>query len=273
MGALLEDDWLASTRCFVAASPLDERLEKPLGFLFAYNDEKDEDERPQHSIVAIVHPVHRRTGIFRRMVRVIKDALPPEPSERTLVFEFSGQSATGMACAAAMGLKQTANNCDNYMICTRLAPPSPTRTLPEISLTRVGVECLEEILAIWMQERPENNEEKEREILRKDLTSELQCFLLRKDERTIGSLTFTVSEDDVYLMNVIIVPEARCRGYGEAMVRAATLHSLQELKKPRVCLETTNPDAVRVYQRVGFAVANSWESWREIHRAKAAIAP
>src|SRR5690348_7422490 len=72
LDALLKDEWLTTTSSFAAFTSGDERLEKPLGFLFAYYDGKDEAERPQYSIVAIVHPVHRRSGVFRRMVIALK---------------------------------------------------------------------------------------------------------------------------------------------------------------------------------------------------------
>lgn len=256
--ALLDDDWFASARCFAALDAGQEGSESPArAFLIAYEDKQKDAALLQYSVTAIVDPSHRRRGMWRSLLRALKTSLPVSPR---LVFEFCKQSKSGLACAVAMGLK-IVNECDHYLECTKLKPPATT--LPSITPYRASVLDLDEILKIRMGEHPEEDEQQERSILQRDLSDNLQCWLLRIDGVAVASVTFVVSEEDVYVMNVIAIPSARCKGYGEALVRQVAQHGLSNLGRPRVCLETTKPNALRLYLRVGFDIVYSWTSWLE----------
>lgn len=87
--------------------------------------------------------------------------------------------------------------------------------------------------------------------------------MLRLAEKTIGMVSYVArdNEEEAYLMNIIMRPEFRGRGYGEAMVREAVRICLDEMKKKRVELETSNPLASRLYQRAGFIVQHSFHNW------------
>lgn len=265
LDGMLDSDWLATCSCLIAFPLTDDPV--PIGFLYAYDDKEvfdkfDQTRIPCKTITAIVHPTNRRQGVFRCMISHLRHSLSATGNEPRFVYEFSQQSSSGLACAKALALQPLhADACDLYMQLTVLSPP--VRELPRIKLVKGMTEHIDEILPIWLAQHPESTEEKERADLCKDLQSGLQYFIMRtpEQEATIGSATFTVGEKDTYVMNVIVKPEARGKGYGEAMMREVVRHLLEELRTPMVALETTNQVAARMYQRVGFKVVYSWGKW------------
>ena len=259
LDGILDDTWLETCCALIDAS---EDLTMPRGFLFAYMDVDPVSKRSKRRASAIVHPLWRRQGVLRGLIASLRAHDPSSPVEH----EICGQSTSGVECAKALGLRRV-DAVDCYMVCRSILAPEPARPpLPAVTLTRAGAQDIDEMLAVWMRDRPLASAEEERRNLLSDLDT-LQCFMLRTPANAapIGLITCMPSDKDTYIMNVLVDSASRRLGYAEAMLRAAirAVHTGERAALP-LCLETTNPTAVRLYERVGFRVVHSYETWSEL---------
>jgi len=254
--SLIEDERVEEDGCFVALS----RKHSAVGMLLALYDEDTANA------TALVHPQYRLRGVFRRLLSAFMSSLPNR--ELSVRFEICEQSFSGACCAKHLGWKlRDVDECDQYLECRVLT--SSTRLLPSVKLISAGLPQVEEILSIWASEYgpyDQEQENEERQTMIKDLSTRERCWLLRSDDTgtAIGSITFVTSENDAYFMNVVVRPEFRGKGLGEAMIREATHICLQDFKKTFVALETTKPQASRLYQRAGFVVKQSYHEWEVV---------
>lgn len=258
LAGILDDTWLETCCALIDAS---DDFSEPRGFLFAYVDIEPVTKRSKRRATAIVHPAWRRKGVLRGLIASLRSHDPARPIE----YEVCGQSTSGVGCAKTLGLRRV-DAIDCYMVCSSILPPDPARPpLPAVTLTRAAAHDIDEVFALWMRDRPAASAEEERRSLSADLDT-LHCFILRtpSNAAAIGLITCMLSDKDTYVMNVLIDSSSRRSGYGEAMLRAAiaAVHTGERAALP-ICLETTNPVAVRLYERVGFRIVHSYETWAE----------
>jgi ribosomal protein S18 acetylase RimI-like enzyme len=82
-----------------------------------------------------------------------------------------------------------------------------------------------------------------------------ECAVVTVNETAVGTITW---KDD-FIMNLAVSPLYRKRGFGTALTVFAAQQCL--LHHERALLETSNPAASRLYQRIGFQVNASYTDW------------
>ena len=93
-------------------------------------------------------------------------------------------------------------------------------------------------------------------------------WLLMNDDGAVGTIQGIVNNDCGSIQNIGVVPAYRRRGFGALLV-ARALDGFRECGAKTAVLEVTagNPNALRLYRRLGFKPYNSF--YRELTRAAA----
>ena len=272
---------------FIATVSASDGPAKAVGLFFAYSSGEDEIREVSP---AMVHPQHRRQGLFKRMLQAATDELT---HCTRFVFTVCDQAEAGVACATHMGFQRD-EGLDQYLQCFQVPPPAgPGRPpLPIVKLEQT--EDVEEVFSVWETDRgpfdSEADVEEQKKFIRDSLIDDKErCLVLRLPEETrapvegggkeqgmeagtsqqqnryiaVGTITYAArkKDDDVYFLNVIVRPEYQKRGLGEAMVREATRMCFEDMHKKFVALETPYEYASRLYQRAGFVVSQSFHQW------------
>jgi GNAT superfamily N-acetyltransferase len=85
----------------------------------------------------------------------------------------------------------------------------------------------------------------------------MQAFVAWDEDRPVGIATGYRHDDAVGVMGVGVVPSARRRGIGSALTRRAATAF------PGADIAWLHPsdEALRMYERLGFAPVSQWEVW------------
>jgi ribosomal protein S18 acetylase RimI-like enzyme len=76
--------------------------------------------------------------------------------------------------------------------------------------------------------------------------------IIVSDGRDVGQLAVEWDEDPVFLAVITLLPEARGRGIGTAVIRGVLERARELGKAVRLQVFVVNPDARRLYERLGF---------------------
>jgi ribosomal protein S18 acetylase RimI-like enzyme len=80
--------------------------------------------------------------------------------------------------------------------------------------------------------------------------------VIARDGRAVGRLIVDRAGDEILLMDIALLPEARGTGTGTALVRSLQAEAAQAGKPLRLHVEFFNP-AQRLYERLGFKIIDS----------------
>lgn len=82
------------------------------------------------------------------------------------------------------------------------------------------------------------------------------------DSRIDGFIVFWMMFDECQILNVVVDPASRKKGYGLLLVRQAVKDSLQKnLKRVVLDVRKSNLAAIQLYQKVGFLIASVQKSF------------
>ena len=76
--------------------------------------------------------------------------------------------------------------------------------------------------------------------------------IIEADGSDAGWVVLTTLETEVFLMEIMVLPELRGRGIGTAAIRGILAQATAEGKPVRLNVNVTNHGAIRLYQRLGF---------------------
>ena len=89
-----------------------------------------------------------------------------------------------------------------------------------------------------------------------------KLFIVYHEDVPIGKAHLCMEHDIVRLTDVGILPQFQGRGFGGVLLAHCINYCLM-MKQCNICLdvETNNQQALRLYARLGFSVANSYDYW------------
>ncbi len=218
---------------------------------YAALSEYGTDER---DLLAVVHPQHRRQGIFRTLFNAVAIACQHRQIERVVLpCEHHAQAA--LACMAALAIPffyaehamtlgefrerpslgipivlQAANTNDAALISTLMADGS------------MPLEAIQELVT-HSQQKPN------------------ECFYLGVlDHKPIGTLRLIQMEERVGIYSFVMHPTYRGHGYGRQMLQEA-IHLARQQEHQEITLEVdvTNTNAIGLYRSSGFEITTTYD--------------
>jgi len=97
--------------------------------------------------------------------------------------------------------------------------------------------------------------------------SDMEALIVEQGDAPVGRLYLYEGPQDVRIVDIALLPEARRHGFGAAMLADVLAHAGQRNKRVSIHVEITNP-ARTLYARLGFEIVESdggaydlWE-WR-----------
>lgn len=78
-----------------------------------------------------------------------------------------------------------------------------------------------------------------------------QYFVIERDQAAVGRLYLHWREDELRIVDIALLPEARGAGIGNALLDALMTRAASQGKGVSIHVEQMNP-AMRLYQRLGF---------------------
>jgi len=93
-------------------------------------------------------------------------------------------------------------------------------------------------------------------------TPNCNIFVLTQHNEVVGKAHLFTETDRVRITDIGVLPEARGQGFGSALIKKCINHALIR-NKTRIVLdvETTNENALKLYNGLGFNVVNSHDYW------------
>lgn len=87
------------------------------------------------------------------------------------------------------------------------------------------------------------------------------------DERDAGRVTLNETPELIYIAQINLLPEFQGKGIGSAVIESVKADAARAGKVVELRVLKTNPDARRLYERLGFAVFDEsdthfWMRWR-----------
>ena len=97
-------------------------------------------------------------------------------------------------------------------------------------------------------------------------------LLARGEDGAIwGYAVLSAILDDGYLDNIAVVPEARCRGVGEALLSAVIGFSRENLSVLMLEVRASNDPAIALYEKYGFAVVGRRKNYYDAPKEDAIL--
>lgn len=85
-------------------------------------------------------------------------------------------------------------------------------------------------------------------------------FIVEKHGQSIGRVAVDFGHNEVRLLDIAFLPQARGKGHGEAVIRGLQQAAAQTGAPLALTVMKNNPAAQKLYLRLGFQVAESTES-------------
>ena len=89
-----------------------------------------------------------------------------------------------------------------------------------------------------------------------------ETYVARSDDALVGFLIICMTGAFVgYIQTICIHPEQRGRGLGSRLIEWAEQRILREVPNVFMCVSSFNPDALRLYQRLGYHVVGELKDY------------
>jgi len=208
----------------------------------------------EKELTGMVHPEHRRKGIFRTLLTMAKEECMLRGVQKViLVCEHASRS--GLAFAAASGAHHDFS--EHAMV---LGDLQGRRTADERVHTReAGAEDFEALASILTTDFGDAEEAKF--YVNQFLQRPGQRFYLGMlNEEAIGCLRLDEMEDEVGIYGFVVRPEHRGRGYGRQILEE-TIRIIRAEGGKEITLEveTDNINAIGLYRSCGFQVKTTYD--------------
>lgn len=231
----------------VIVALLDEQV---VGVLICYNACQSD---------AFVHPAQRRKHVFTALLaqhRVLMDI-------SDIPFDVCDSSTTGMACAKHLGLvnQHTDNDNDQYMKIEQLS--NVAKELPKIRGVKATHEHVDLLVSIWLEDQQHLTPEEYKKMVLEDFKTDFETWIyFNESNEHVAFVAVSCEEnEEAFVRNVIVRPQYRRRGYGEAVMRHNVAYWLHEQNKKYVELMATSNASSKLYSKCGFYVTASYSLW------------
>lgn len=221
-----------------------------VGFLafFSFNSLEGE-------VSGMVHPEHRRKGIFTQLFTVAREECQRR-NIPTLLLIVEHASVSGQGFAGS--LKPTYQHSEYKLALTevkalperdshlhfRLAQPDEAPILAHI--TAVSFDMPEQDVTWYSEHEAED--------------TKIRVYIATLDETYIGKLDVSFNEREAYIMGFGVLPLYQHRGYGRQIL-AQTIREIRATGQNSIVLEvaTKNKNALSLYQSCGFREVSSYD--------------
>ena len=89
-----------------------------------------------------------------------------------------------------------------------------------------------------------------------------RLFIIKINDQPIGKAHLHEEAGQVQLSDIAILPSHQGRGFGQALVANCIQYARQNYTLPlRLNVESTNLNALHLYQKLGFKTMNTWNFW------------
>ena len=203
----------------------------------------------------MVHPEHRRQGIFRSLVAMAIEELKQRAIPK-LIFFCDIRSHFGIAFLKALGAQY-----DHSEYRMDLAGPQASPAYDErLRVERAEKEDIAAVAHIIGLCFGAPEEEVQRGIVEHIDNPAHPDLLGRLDGVPIGALSMIADERSVGIFGFGVLPEYRGRGYGRQILARAIAYATARYQKP-IFLEVVpeNASALGLYQSVGFQETSRYE--------------
>ena len=192
-------------------------------------------------ITGMVHPDYRRRGVFTQMFDKVKSECAKRQFESILLLA-DGKSESGIGFIQSAGGKYKTSEYQMELDGIQIA-----EVTDGISLSPAKPEDLPEI------RRQDKMYFGSGDLFENEISENFVTYVIRHENAIIGKIKVDYSEDLPYIGGFGILPEYRGRGYGrQALLQIVNFISLKGYNKCRLEVETSNSNALHLYESCGF---------------------
>lgn len=206
-------------------------------------------------IVLMVDPKVRRQHIASRLIAMILPVIQARGVEK-IVFSTPGQLNNAWYSAKGFSYQKT-----EYQMQWRGANPVKVHN-PSLCFSEAVDDDIAFLVDINEQCFPEENNGMEGRFHHLIHDDNYTLLVIRDKGQPVGKAHLLQDDVQVQLSDIAILPAFQGRGLGQALVAQCIYHVAATSALP-VCLdvESNNQHALRLYQKLGFSILNSWDFW------------
>ena len=222
-----------------------------VGFLGLYSYNPSEGE-----ISGMVHPAHRRKGIFTALIRAALEECQRRNIAHVLLI-VEQVSTSGQAFARSLDI--TYDHSEYKMVLEEPRLPSSFDERLEFREAREeDIPALTRITALAFDLPEQGIDWYSKDVLANPARRYYVGALPNVD--VIGKLDVSLVEQKAFIYGFGVLPEYRGHGYGRQIL-ARTIQALFGLRKTQIALEvaTVNKNALSLYQSLGFRETGSYD--------------
>ncbi|GAC1387965.1 MAG: GNAT family N-acetyltransferase [Ktedonobacteraceae bacterium] len=205
-------------------------------------------------MTGMVHPAHRRRGIFTALLASAKAEVQQRGIQRLIII-CERFSRSGQGFVAAVGAQYDFS--EHRMILATLKEKGPYHQ--QLHLRRAEPQDIDSIVQIIALSFGQSVQGARKDIAESMQNSLSQYYVGLFHNEVIGSLDLFVHENEFGIYAFGILPQYRGRGFGRQMLEQlikSIHHQSQQLISLEV--ETTNTNAIGLYRSCGFQETTSY---------------
>ncbi len=222
----------------------------PVGYLYMYDFDPIEPEAS-----GMVHPDHRRRGIFRALLNAAKgQAFQNGAQQFTLFCEHASRS--GQAFIAATGARSDFSEHEMVLEQFQERP-----TFDEHVVFRAASAAdLDVLAAIQAASFGDSEEQVKMNIARRMQDQRQRYYVTTSGEEPVGMVRVNEGPDEIGIYSFGVVPDYRRRGYGRQMLEETICTIRAQSQKPIMLdVDTTNAGALALYRSCGFQIRTTYD--------------
>ena len=212
--------------------------------------------KKQAEIGAVVSPEFRRTGVFYSLLSVVELELDRFGYEEEL-FVLNASSSAGKAVAKRLGAEYAYTE---YVM--RYAGGCPAVPIRGLEISRIGEECIEELVGLRAGEFGDSREEAEAFERTTFASSDRQVYAAFLDSRMAAACSLGFQDREVSINGLVTKKSLRGHGYGQAFFSWIVRMLENQGLGMTLDVNSRNPNAYHIYKKFGFVE----ESAVEYHR-------
>jgi ribosomal protein S18 acetylase RimI-like enzyme len=207
----------------------------------------------------MVHPQHRRQGVFRALVAAAEVECRRSGSG-ALLFYCDHHSESAKAFLEAIGARFVfAEHRMRLEQASNIPPPDPRLNLQAAAVADAGT--IARILA--------DDIGTDAQFLAQKIAADIQqqarqYYIARLGGDLVGTINVDVIDGNPYIYGFVVLPEYRGRGYGRQIL-GRTIEAIQAGGQRSVFIEveSDNRTALSLYRSVGFAITHTHDYYRK----------
>ncbi|MEM8533227.1 MAG: GNAT family N-acetyltransferase [Chloroflexota bacterium] len=203
----------------------------------------------QAEVSGVVHPDHRRRGVFRGLLAGAEDACVRRGiPHMLLICDFKSQS--GKAFVESADAKY--HTSEYRMDLTTLNAPAHDN--PQLLVREAHSADVDTLVSILVLGFGNYTEDDVREVIAQDIqTGARKFYVAFLDDTMIGTLNVTDMQDSLGIYGFVVLPDYRGKGHGRQIL-ARTIDLTRQTRQEPIFLEveTQNANALGLYESLGF---------------------